>query len=332
MRRNPPARGRAITQVIRPSPEPDAAGAARRDDRRRHPMDIAHIACGTRPMDERQRLAETQLSWDVATRAHNAHKPDQAAFLRAGGTTLFPEELALLGELRGKRLLHVLCNSGQDTLSLAARGARCVGVDLSGEAITFARQLSVDSGIDATFHQGAVADFLDGPLEQTAFDVAFGSYGCLPWIDDLGRFFAALHQRLAPGGRVVFVEIHPLAWSFNDHFQIADPYFAPGRIFSQPVSDYVAMAGAALSPSGFVEQQQLDNPHPAHAFQHTVADIAMAAIRSGLTIDELHEWPFVNGCRVHAGLVPIEGRRFTTPPGVPSLPLMLGLVARRSGR
>jgi len=29
------------------------------------------------------------------------------------------------------------------------------------------------------------------------------------------------------------------------------------------------------------------------------------------------------------GLVPVEGRRFTTPDGVPNLPLMLGVVATR---
>jgi hypothetical protein len=42
-----------------------------------------------------------RASWNEATRAHNAHKCDQAAFFRAGGSTLFPEELALLGDVRG---------------------------------------------------------------------------------------------------------------------------------------------------------------------------------------------------------------------------------------
>ena len=37
-----------------------------------------------------------RASWNAATRAHNTHKVDQAAFHRGGGSTLFPEELALL--------------------------------------------------------------------------------------------------------------------------------------------------------------------------------------------------------------------------------------------
>ena len=58
-----------------------------------------------------------RVSWNAATRAHNSHKRDQAAFLRGGGSTLFPEELELAGELSGRSLLHLCCNAGQDTLS-----------------------------------------------------------------------------------------------------------------------------------------------------------------------------------------------------------------------
>lgn len=280
-------------------------------------------------MERQRRLDETRQSWDHATRLHNAHKRDQAAFLRAGGSTLFPEEQELLGELRDRRLLHILCNSGQDTLCLAARGAACVGVDLSGEAVAFARQLAHESGLPATFHESEVFAFLESELERAPFDLVFGSYGCLPWIDDVRRLFALVRDRLAPGGRAVFVEFHPLAWSFDERFQLVDPYFAPGRVFSQPVSDYVGESGAALAPSGFEASVVGVNPHQAHAFQHTVADLVTAAIDARLTIEALREWPYANGCRLHAGLVATDHKRFTTPPDVPNLPLMLGLVARR---
>ena len=98
----------------------------------------------TRELRERNRL-----SWNAATRAHNSHKANQAAFLREGGSTLRAEELDLLGKIAGKRLVHLLCNSGQDSLSLAAMGAHVTGVDISDVAIDFARKLSADSGIEA---------------------------------------------------------------------------------------------------------------------------------------------------------------------------------------
>ena len=78
-----------------------------------------------------------RLSWNAATQAHNSHKIDQAGFLRRGGSTLFAEELALLGDVRGLRIAHLQCNAGQDSLSLAALGALVTGVDISDEAIAF---------------------------------------------------------------------------------------------------------------------------------------------------------------------------------------------------
>ena len=101
-----------------------------------------------------------RLAWNAATAAHNSHKQDQAGFLRRGGSTLFPEEVGLLGDIAGRRLLHLQCNAGQDTLSLAKLGAVATGVDISDEAIQFARKLSADSGIPAAFHRADVYDWL----------------------------------------------------------------------------------------------------------------------------------------------------------------------------
>src|SRR5258706_3131863 len=99
---------------------------------------------------------ENRLSWNEATKAHNSHKGDQAAFFRAGGNKLYEEEKELLGDIHGLSLVHLQCNAGQDTLSLAQMGAKVTGVDISDTAIEFARALSTDSGIPATFHRMAI--------------------------------------------------------------------------------------------------------------------------------------------------------------------------------
>lgn len=66
---------------------------------------------------------ENRLSWNAATEAHNSHKGDQAAFFRSGGNKLYPEERELLGNIEGLSVAHLLCNAGQDTLSLAQIGS-----------------------------------------------------------------------------------------------------------------------------------------------------------------------------------------------------------------
>ena len=137
----------------------------------------------------RKDIHETnRLSWNAATRAHNSHKGDQARFLREGGSTLFPEEVELLGDLAGKTLAHLQCNAGQDALSLAKLGAIVTGIDISDTAIDFARQLSADSGIPGTFVRSDIYDwFADAAARGEQFDRVFSSYGTIMWLSDLAE-------------------------------------------------------------------------------------------------------------------------------------------------
>jgi SAM-dependent methyltransferase len=278
---------------------------------------------------------QTRHSWNAATRAHNAHKREQASFLKSGGSTLFPEERALLPDLQGLRVAHLQCNAGQDSLSLAARGAIVTGVDISDEAIAFARQLSVESGIPANFVRADVLDWLrDEASAANHFDAVFCSYGVAGWLSDLTPWANGIAQVLRPGGHFVYVEFHPLIWSFDENFRfVKDPYFAQGRVFSEPVQDYVERSGALLAPSGYVESAEpFTNPHEAHSFQWTLAELVSAVAEANLILERLEEYPFINGARSIPTLVEKEGRRLYPPEGIACPPLMFGLRARAASR
>jgi SAM-dependent methyltransferase len=264
----------------------------------------------------------TRRSWNFATRNHNAHKGDQAAFLRDGGDTLFPEELGLLGGLTGRRLVHLQCNSGQDSLCLARRGARVTGVDMSDEAIDFARRLSKESGIAAGFERAEVVTWMHETQER--FDLAFCSYGVTGWLPDLDAWADGLRRIVAVGGRFVYVEFHPIFWSVG---ATRDDYFAT-EPFVEPVPDYVATSGAALGAA--VSAASETNTVAAHAWQHGLGEIVDALLRHGFRLDRLREYPYANGCRLDPSLVPAEGRRWQWPPGVARTPLMFSLAATRA--
>ncbi len=269
----------------------------------------------------------TRRSWNVATRNHNAHKGDQAAFLRDGGDTLFPEELELLGELDGRRVVHLQCNAGQDTLSLAKRGARVVGVDLSDEAIGFARQLSAESGILAEFVQSELIGWLESTPER--FDVAFTSYGTTSWLPDLGAWARGVARVLEPGGRLVYVEFHPLIWSFTpDLAPRGDDYFARGPYLT-PVGDYVLESGVGLG--AVTKGETIENTVPATAWQYGFAEVVEALAAAGLVLEKAREYPHSNGCRLLPGLVPdpTDARRWIWPQGQARVPLMYGIRFRR---
>ena len=286
----------------------------------------------TRPLTSMTRAyrERNRLSWNAATVAHNSHKSDQAGFLRKGGTTLFPDEVALLGDVSGCRLAHLLCNSGQDSLCLARLGADVTGVDISDEAIAFARTLSVDSKIDATFVQSDVYDWLNATTER--FDIAFASYGALPWLPDLTAWAAGLDRVVRPGGRVVLIEFHPVAMMFDEDWIHRYPYASSGRVFEERagVGDYVGRSLGGLSPSGFLSGvEDFHNRHPSYEFYWSPADVIRSLIAAGFVPTAVRDYPYANGCRMWKRLRELPGRRYLPPADIPALPMMYGLMARK---
>ena len=274
-----------------------------------------------------------RLSWNAATAAHNSHKGDQAAFLRAGGSTLFPEELELLGELRGRTLLHLQCNSGQDTLSLARLGAVATGVDISDEAIGFARWLAAESGIPATFERADVYDWLEeAGRAGRCFDQVFASYGVICWLSDLRAWARGIAGVLAPGGRFVLVEFHPVVAMFDEELRPAYPYSGGEPVVWEPgVGDYVARSGEGLLHGATYREGVVDfrNPHRSHEFNWGVGEVVSALLEAGLALEALREYPYSNGCVFWPGMRRAPGRRMLLPEGVPEFPLMFGVAARK---
>src|SRR6516165_2362652 len=70
---------------------------------------------------------------------------------RAGEDMLHTIEAAELGDISGKRVLHLQCHLGLDTLCLARRGAIATGLDFSPQAVAKAEELSQASRIPARF-------------------------------------------------------------------------------------------------------------------------------------------------------------------------------------
>ncbi len=265
-------------------------------------------------------------SWNAATVAHNRHKGDQAAALAAGQSTLFPDELALLGPVHGADLVHLQCNAGQDSLSLAALGARVTGVDISDEAIAFANQLSSKSGVPARFVRADVLDWLAETEDR--FDLAFASYGAIGWLSDLDAYARGIARVVRPGGRYVLMEFHPAVWGLGDDGVTRQAWLLGGESLEEPlgVADYVAAAAGGLGEVADVAP--FVNPHPTREFGWSTADIIQALIDAGLTLERFIEVPYSNGWRPFAEMVALPGRRWAA---TPQLPLMFGVAARKPG-
>jgi 2-polyprenyl-3-methyl-5-hydroxy-6-metoxy-1,4-benzoquinol methylase len=160
---------------------------------------------------------ETNLKWWQERAALHPGTPlyaDCIEQLKAGGTALKPIELEEMGEVAGKRLLHLQCHIGTDTLSWARLGAEVHGVDFSEEALRQAERLTEELGLSATWEHGNVTAL--GERWRDEFDIVFTSYGAITGLHDLDNWAATIAAALKPGGTFYMVDGHPMLFALAD--------------------------------------------------------------------------------------------------------------------
>jgi SAM-dependent methyltransferase len=228
--------------------------------------------------------------WDKKTPYHLASDFYDVEGFLAGKESLNNIELDLLGDLSGKKVLHLQCHFGQDTLSLARKGAEVTGVDLSGKAIEAAVSLSAKMEVEARFIQANIFD-LPEVLDEK-FDLIFTSYGVIGWLPDLQAWGALIANYLQAGGRFVIAEFHPVMWMFDDEIQkIKYPYFNLGPIIEESIHTY-ADSEAPI--------QQL-----AYNWNHSLADVLGALLSAGLQITDFQEYNY-SPYDIFAGGIAVE--------------------------
>jgi SAM-dependent methyltransferase len=152
-------------------------------------------------------------TWNKKVAIHTQSKfYNNEAFLK-GETSLNAYELDALGDVEGKKLLHLQCHFGQDTLSWSRLGAKCTGIDISDKGIEFAKELNRQLNLDATFIESNVYDVPENVPGK--FDVVFTSYGVIGWLPDLDKWASVIAEKLVKGGTFYMVEFHPIVWMFD---------------------------------------------------------------------------------------------------------------------
>lgn len=236
---------------------------------------------------------------------------------RAGEDALHDIEATEIGDVAGKRILHLQCHIGRDTLSLARRGAIVTGLDFSSEALKTARQLADDTGLAGTFVEGAVED---APrLTPGPFDMVFTTWGTICWLPDLIPWAAAIAAVLKPGGELYFADIHP-------GFALLD--LRDGRLV--PAFDYQTPADAPLAfitPTTYTGDPTILTHQETREWIHAMSTIIGALIDAGLTLTMFREHDVLPWSS--PGLVPKTDRFWQLPDGHPRLPLSLSLRAKK---
>ena len=277
-------------------------------------------------MTEPEWRAQNRANWDERVAIHlKSRTMYNRADLRAGIARPEPLGAAVLGPLDGRKILHLQCHFGMDSLALAQNGAHVVGVDFSAPAIDAARALAAELGLAdrARFAVSDVYDAASALHEPASFDRVFVSWGALCWLPDLVGWAKVVAHFLKPGGWLALAEAHPAAYVFDSRLKTADgmpgwfvPYLGREASIEDRTDDYA-------DPNAVLTHTRT------HEWVHPIADILMAAIGAGLRIDSFQEhdsvrWPMFD-C-----LVP-DGTGAYRWPDKPWLPLSYSLRASKLG-
>ena len=139
--------------------------------------------------------------WDRQASLLSQVEPDAGdALLR---TVSNQRRMALLGELRGTRLLDVGCGTGRWSVLLAQQGAEVWAIDISPESIAAVKRRAALAGVEERVH-ALVMSATSTDLPEAFFNVVHGQ-DIIHHLD-AGPFGKEVARVLAPGGRAIFSE------------------------------------------------------------------------------------------------------------------------------
>ncbi len=266
-------------------------------------------------VDDDEWFASNRARWDERVPIHVASRFYDLDGFREGREPLRPFEIEEVGDVRGKRLVHLQCHFGQDAMSWARHGASVTGLDFSAPAVDVANGLAAELALDARFVCANVYDAVDALGGQT-FDVVYTGLGAITWLPDLRRWADVVAALVAPGGFLYLSEFHPFSWVFGDESLTAvNPYFT-----DEPwIED---------QPGTYTDRGAATEHNRIYAKDHPLSDVVSTLIDVGFRLELLHEhdhtlfprWPF---------LIEQPDRSYRLPDDMPSLPLMYSLRAAR---
>ena len=226
-----------------------------------------------------QFIKANQELWDQKTPYHKQSEFYKMPAFLGGQTSLQEIELEALAErVSGKKMLHLQCHFGQDSLSWARLGAEVTGVDLSGESIKLAHELNDQLGLNARFIQSNILD-LKGKIDEQ-FDIVFTSYGTTIWLPELKSWAATIQHYLKPGGLFYIVDFHPAFYCFDhasNHLKY-DYFHSPEPYIEEAEGSYADKKAALNGKECF--------------WSHSFQEILSPLLKEGLQLRQFQEFPF----------------------------------------
>jgi 2-polyprenyl-3-methyl-5-hydroxy-6-metoxy-1,4-benzoquinol methylase len=222
-------------------------------------------------------IQANKRSWATIARDHYE---TFKAFLLANESTLSQTQIQELGDIKGKKLIHLQCNTGADTISLARMGARVTGVDLVPENVHYAQRLAADCGVpDARFIASNVLEIMGRHDEK--YDIVYTTEGVLCWLPDLYLWARNVRHLLADDGFLYVLDSHPFFMVWDEEalpeLVVKYPYFQKNADQDEWIGGYASQPKKAVN----------------YAWMYTVGEIINAISQAGMHIEWFREFDWL---------------------------------------
>jgi SAM-dependent methyltransferase len=222
-----------------------------------------------------------------------------------------------LGDVGGKRLIHLQSHIGTDTVSWARLGADVTGIDLSEKSIEAARELSRLAATPARF---IVSELYDSPsVVPEKFDIVYTGVGAICWLPDIEAWAEVVAAFLDPGGVFYMREGHPMMWTIDwedtERLVVTEAYFETVEPTVEIEEETYAGDGVVASPLNY-------------GWNHGMGQTLAALLHAGLRIDAVEEYDFCEWQGL-AQMVQGEDGYWRLPNRPELLPLMWSVLATK---
>ncbi|MEO3808034.1 class I SAM-dependent methyltransferase [Sphaerisporangium sp. B11E5] len=192
--------------------------------------------------------------------------------------------IRLAGVRPGHQVLDVACGSGRHALELARRGYRVTGLDVSAEAIGYARAVAAGEGLDIDLRQGDMRT-LPGDVRPGVAMCMGNVFGYLEHAATR-EFLAGLAGLVVPGGTLV-LDYAFVAESLLPNLTLEEPPMTIGGVEAVSVNEYDVVNSRWLTSFTFRRGTQ---EHRGTSVQHvyTAAEVGRLVTEAGFTGVELY--------------------------------------------
>jgi len=221
-------------------------------------------------------IEANKTAWGSLAKIHYDYCVKAFQEKRYNFSSIIEEEL---GDISGKTVIHLQCNTGGDTVLLAQKGAIVTGVDLVPDNIFYAKKMSQELGVkNIDFIESDIMELKE--KHNKKYDVAFTTEGVLCWLPDLNKWAETVKHLLNEGGFLYVLDGHPFFMTFDEEklrenkLEIKYPYFERESEYSEGMDDYFSENKTGVT----------------YEWMYKVSDIINPLAKAGLTIEFFNEY------------------------------------------